>query len=329
MSTATALTTISADIYASRQAFDSVLVDKSINFEREAGFAIQVLSGNNYAMTTAMNNRQSVVDAVTNIAAIGISLNPAKKQAYLVPRDGKICLDISYMGLMDLAQATGSVKWAQAALVHEADGFALTGIDKPPQHTFNPFGKDRGPVVGVYVTIKTSHDEYLTHTMTIEEAHAIRDRSSAWKSFQAGKSKTGGPWSTDEGEMVKKTCVKQAYKYWPKTERLDTAIHHLNTENGEGLAVIEEEKQAALKGPVIAASPKTADLGIKPERMQIVEAVASAVIDCFNADDVVGSYGEYIGISDGDEKTALWNLLPSNIRRALKKHGESLNEVTA
>lgn len=327
MSTATALTTISADIYASRQAFDSVLVDKSINFEREAGFAIQVLSGNNYAMTTAMNNRQSVVDAVTNIAAIGISLNPAKKQAYLVPRDGKICLDISYMGLMDLAQATGSVKWAQAALVHEADGFALTGIDKPPQHTFNPFGKDRGPVVGVYVTIKTSHDEYLTHTMTIEEAHAIRDRSSAWKSFQAGKSKTGGPWSTDEGEMVKKTCVKQAYKYWPKTERLDTAIHHLNTENGEGLAVIEEEKQAALKGPVIAASPKNADLGIKPERMQIVEAVANAVIDCFNADDVIGSYGEYIGISDGDEKIALWNLLPSNIRRALKQHGESLKEA--
>jgi len=323
MSTATALTTISQDIYASRQAFDSVLVDKSINFEREAGFAIQVLSGNNYAMTTAMNNRQSVVDAVTNIAAIGISLNPAKKQAYLVPRDGKICLDISYMGLMDLAQATGSVKWAQAALVHEADGFALTGIDKPPQHTFNPFGKERGPVVGVYVTIKTSHDEYLTHTMTIEEAHAIRDRSSAWKSFQAGKSKTGGPWSTDEGEMIKKTCVKQAYKYWPKTERLDSAIHHLNTENGEGLAVIEEEKQAMLKGPVVST---TGDPLIDPARLPIIEAVSSAIVDHFHNDDLIGAYEEYSGITDGEEKTKLWKMLPSNIRSAIKKHGESLKE---
>lgn len=325
MSTATALTTISADIYASRQTFDSVLVDKSINFEREAGFAIQVLSGNEFAMRTAMNNRQSVVDAVTNIAAIGISLNPAKKQAYLVPRDGKICLDISYMGLMDLAQATGSVKWAQAALVHEADGFALTGIDKPPQHTFNPFGKERGPVVGVYVTIKTIHGEYLTHTMTIEEAHAIRDRSSAWKSFQAGKAKSGGPWSTDEGEMVKKTCVKQAYKYWPKTDRLETAIHHLNNENGEGLAVIEEEKQAQLKGPVIAASPKTADLDIKPERLVIIKAVAQSVIDHFNNDDLVGAYEENIGIQDSEERIALNNELPSNIRSAIKKHHREIN----
>jgi hypothetical protein len=176
------------------------------------------------------------------------------------------------------------------------------------------------------VTIKTSHDEYLTHTMTIEEAHAIRDRSSAWKSFQAGKSKTGGPWSTDEGEMIKKTCVKQAYKYWPKTERLDTAIHHLNTENGEGLAVIEEEKQAALKGPVIASRPKTEDLNIPPDRLQIIEAVVSSVIDHFNNDDVVGAYEEYIGITDGDEKTALYNQLPSNIRTALRKHKDSLKE---
>lgn len=329
MSTATALTTISEDIYGVRETFNSCLVDRSINFEREAGFAIQVLSGNEYSQRVALNNRQSVVDAIINVASIGISLNPAKKQAYLVPRKDKICLDISYMGLMDLAQATGSVKWAQAALVYSSDSFTLNGLDKPPTHVFNPFAKDRGDVVGVYCVVKTIDGDYLTHTMTYDECIAIRDRSEAWKSWVAKKARTPGPWGTDEGEMVKKTCVKQASKYWPTTDRIDSAIHHLNTENGEGLAVIEEEKQAAPKGPVIGSRPSTQDLGIKPERVQIVEAVASAVIDCFNADDVVGSYGEYIGISDGDEKTALWNLLPSNIRRALKQHGESLNEKAA
>src|SRR5690606_9527135 len=35
-----------------------------------------------------------------------------------------------------------------------------------------------------------------------------------------------------------KTVVKRAYKYWPKTERLDQAIHHLNTDSGEGLATL-------------------------------------------------------------------------------------------
>jgi recombination protein RecT len=326
MSTANALSIISGDIYASRDQFDGALVDRSISFDREAGFAIQQLGKNDYMMKAAQNNRQAVVDAVVNIAAIGISLNPAKKQAYLVPRDNKICLDISYMGLMDLAQATGSVKWAQAALVHELDTFALTAIDKAPNHTFNPFSKERGLVVGVYVTIKTIHDEYLTHTMTIDEAYAIRDRSSAWKSWIAKKANSPGPWGTDEGEMIKKTCVKQAYKYWPKTERLEDAIQHLNTENGEGLAQLADETP---KATVIGASPKVSDMGIAPDRLQIIDAVANAVIDTFNADDLIGAYGEYIGIEDGDEKVALWKLLPSDIRSALKKHGESLKQQKA
>lgn len=320
MSTANALSVISGDIYASRDQFDGALVDRSISFDREAGFAIQQLGKNDYMMKAAQNNRQAVVDAVVNIAAIGISLNPAKKQAYLVPRDNKICLDISYMGLMDLAQATGSVKWAQAALVHENDTFTLNGLDKAPTHTFNPFSKDRGGIVGVYVTIKTIHDEYLTHTMTYDEAMAIRDRSSAWKSNKSG------PWKTDENEMIKKTCVKQAYKYWPKTERLENAIQHLNTENGEGLAQLADETP---KATIIGASPKVSDMGIAPERLQIIDAVANAVIDTFNADDLIGAYGEYIGIEDGDEKMALWKLLPSNIRTALKKHAETLKQQKA
>lgn len=324
MSTESALTVISGDIYAARKTFDAALVDRSISFEREAGFAIQQLSRNDYTMRIAMENRQSVYDAVVNIAAIGISLNPAKKQAYLVPRDNRICLDVSYMGLMDLAMATGSVKWAQAALVHSADTFTLNGLDKPPTHVFNPFGKERGDVVGVYCTIKTIEGDYLTHTMTYDECTAIRDRSQAWKSFKSGKAKTPGPWGTDEGEMVKKTCVKQAYKYWPKTERLETAIHHLNTDNGEGLAVIADEKAQQLKAPIIPATPM---IEMENDRKNIIDAVSQSVIDLFNSDDLVGAYGEYIEVTDGDEKIALWKLLPSNIRTALKKHGESLKEV--
>lgn len=315
MSSANALTVISDDIYAVREQFDAVLSDRSINFEREAGFALQLLTVSEYALKTAMANRQSVINAVTNIAAIGISLNPAKKQAYLVPRDGRICLDISYMGLMDLAMATGSVRWAQAAIVHEADQFALNGFDKPPSHQFNPFGKDRGAIVGVYVVVKTADGEYLTHTMTIADVYAIRDRSTAWKSGKPC------PWRTDEGEMIKKTCVKQAYKYWPKTERLETAIHHLNTDGGEGLADIIVSEPAK---SVPHVSPTMSEVTISNERRQIIDAVASAVIDHFNADDVIGAYEECLGIDDVEEKTALWRLLPSNIRSAIKKHGDSL-----
>jgi recombination protein RecT len=227
--------TVQDQIYSLKPEFDSVLVDSSMSFEREAGFAIQVLTANDYAMGIARSNPQSVRNAVINTAAIGISLNPAKKQAYLVPRDGKICLDISYMGLIDMATDSGSVKWAQSSIVYEKDTFELVGIDKPPIHKCDPFLKDRGAIVGVYVTVKTHDGDYLTHTMPIDAVWSVRDRSAAWRSFL--KTKKSCPWVTDEGEMIKKTCVKQAYKYWPKTERLEQAIHHLNTDGDEGITI--------------------------------------------------------------------------------------------
>lgn len=231
---------IEKDIYAIEPQFNSVLTDKSIVFAREAAFAIQVLEINEYALSVAMKNRQSVVNAVTNVAAIGISLNPAKKQAYLVPRDGKICLDISYMGLIDLAVQDGAVKWAKAELVYSADSFSITGAGTAPVHTYNPFSKERGEIVGVYCVAKTQDGDYLTETMSVDEVNSIRDRSSAWKAWIEKKKKC--PWVTDYGEMARKTVVKRASKYWSGTGRLEQAIHHLNTDGEEGLQTIKEEQ---------------------------------------------------------------------------------------
>jgi recombination protein RecT len=254
-----ALQIITDEIYGIRPSFEAVAVDRSINFEREAGFAIQILSNNDYALTVALNNRQSVIDAVTNVSAIGISLNPAKKQAYLVPRDKKICLDLSYIGLLDLAIASGSIMWGQAELVKEADEFRLNGFDKPPTHERAPFAKNRGEVVGVYVVAKTHDGDYLTCTMTIDEVNDIRNRSSAWKAYL--EKKKSCPWVTDPGEMAKKTVIKRAYKTWPKTDRLDKAIHFLNTEGDEGLESIRQQTQAGCPEEVLSswcAKAKTA-----------------------------------------------------------------------
>lgn len=253
-----ALALITGEINASRDAFQALLADKSISFEREAGFAIQVLGANSYAMGVATNNRPSLIAAVKNLAAIGISLNPAKKQAYLVPRGGAICLDISYLGLLDLAIASGSIRWGQAKLVRESDSFRLRALDQLPIHDHDPFLKDRGAIVGVYVVVKTADGDYLTHTMTIDEVYDIRDRSESWKSFMQKKAKNS-PWASDPGEMIKKTCVKQASKMWPKTERLDIAVHHLNTDGGEGLDELSQHGGAAGVdvAPLIAAALAT------------------------------------------------------------------------
>jgi recombination protein RecT len=244
----TPIAVIGKIVYGVEREFNEVLVDQSINFRREAEFAMQIIEGNSYMLTTAMKNQQSVVNAVKNIAAIGISLNPAKKQAYLVPRrpkagaDTAICLDISYMGLIDLAVESGSIRWAQAKLVRENDEYESQGIDKPPVHKYKAFASalDRGQIIGVYVVVKTVDGDFLTHEMGLEEVHAIRDRSESWKAYVKDETKKC-PWVTDAGEMIKKTVIKQAAKTWPRgSGRLEQAIHHLNTDGGEGLVDINE-----------------------------------------------------------------------------------------
>ena len=146
------LEVISNLIYGQEKSFMSALSDKSINFSAEAGFALQVLHDSPYLAKTALANQASLVAAVTNIAAIGISLNPASKQAYLVPRKGKVCLDISYIGMMHLAQSTGAILWGQAVIVRESDTFELQGIDIAPEHKYSPFSKNRGEIVGSDMT---------------------------------------------------------------------------------------------------------------------------------------------------------------------------------
>lgn len=225
------LQVIQQDVYGLATQFNAVLSDQQMKFEAEAGFAMQLMQANDYLAKIAIGNRNSLQSAVINVAAIGISLNPAKKQAYLVPRDGKVCLDISYMGMLHLAQQTGAIQWGQARIVRLNDEFELLGIDEAPRHKFNPFQpeEERGPIVGAYVVIKTDAGDYLTHCMPIAEIYAIRNASTAFK-------KGGGPWKSHEGEMIKKTVVKQASKYWPHRDRLQQAIYHVDTEGEEGLA---------------------------------------------------------------------------------------------
>ncbi len=211
------------------QFFTPVVADESINWGKESQFAIQAFQKNDYLAKIATSNPISAQNAIINVAAIGITLNPASKLAYLVPRDGGVCLDISYMGLLHIAQQSGSILWGQCKLVHANDTYESNGLDKAPTHKYQAFG-ERGSIVGGYCTVKTPDGDYLTEEMNIAEIKKVAATSKAKK----------GPWQTFWEEMARKTIVKRASKYWPKVDRLDRAIHNLNTDAGEG---IQDESQ--------------------------------------------------------------------------------------
>lgn len=191
----------------------------AVNFARESSFALQALQNNSYLAQVAMGDQDSFKRAIINVAAIGLSLSPVFKLAYLVPRGKKVCLDISYRGFVQLATDIGAIKWAMAEVVCAQDTFEQGGFGQAPTHKFNPFS-DRGEPVGAYCVAKTHDGEFLTTIMSAEEIISIRDRS---ESFKSGS----GPWFTDRNEMIKKTVIRRAYKLWPMTDsrqRFDQAV---------------------------------------------------------------------------------------------------------
>lgn len=190
--------------------FESMVsnVNKEIKFSQESEFAIQALQKNDYLMNCATNNPQSLYNAIMNIASVGISLNPILSQAYLVPRKGNVCLDISYRGLMNLALQSSDIVGIEVNLVYEKDRYKRSNGFSKIDHSFNDFDQNRGKLVGVYCSVKIPSGEYFNEAMTMKE---IDDVKSTIENINSKFS----PWNNFEHQMIKKTVIRRAYKYWP------------------------------------------------------------------------------------------------------------------
>lgn len=254
-----------------------------LDFEKECLFARQQLLKNDFTLKVAGGNPSSLQAAILNVAAIGISLNPAQQHAYLVPRDGSICLDISFRGLTYLATESGAIKWAKVELVYEADTFAWCGPAEMPKHEADPFS-DRGEIKGGYCIAKLPDDSVMVEVMPIAEIHKIRDTSKAY-------SKKGGPWINWFEEMAKKTILKRAAKSWPQTpnrRRVDAAVEVLHQSEGSRYTLEQHEEYMRLL--------KSEDaLGFYLMRLRIGTDTWAAL---FNS----GAYGEKTKMKDAARK---------------------------
>ena len=260
--------------------FTGAATDQSVTWAKESQFAIQAFQKNDFLAKTAMANPTSAQNAIINVAAIGITLNPAAKLAYLVPRDGGVHLDISYMGLLHLAQVSGAIQWGQCKLVYANDTYESNGLDKAPTHKYNAFG-ERGPVVGGYCTVKTQQGDYLTDEMSLAEIKQVENTSKA----------KNGPWKNWWEEMARKTIVKRAAKYWPRVERVDNAIHHLNDDEG-----IEME-------PVMPHKPESEVAAEAAERFSRMESLSLDLIEGMrqadNMDELKDLFGKAYTMTKG------------------------------
>ena len=282
-----------------------------INYEKESVFAYQALVKNDFTLKTALENPNSVKLAVINIASVGLSLNPATSYAYLVPRDGAICLDISYQGLIKIATDSGSIMWAKADLVYSSDKFEYHGPAAMPVHVADPFG-DRGDFVGVYCIAKTHDGDYLVETIKADEILRIRDESASIKHAKSDYAKNLSPWTRYFGEMAKKACIKRASKTWPKTqqhERIQKAIEVIHEtegsdwepftreereqfdiwiEAGNGAEILklmrdDQDKYMALNSAVVKEIPRGGKGKYKAKVQEMLDKCEATLNDCHEA----------------------------------------------
>ena len=91
--------------------------------------------------------------------------------------------------------------------------------------------------------------------------------------------------------------------------------------HGLGLQVYAGEDLPLEQAP---KTKPTEGAPVAPDRMNILFDVAAAIVERMEADDMIGAWEEYSGITDPEEKVLLWAQLNSQVRSAIKKHGESL-----
>jgi len=90
-----------------------------------------------------------------------------------------------------------------------------------------------------------------------------------------------------------------------------------------GIAPEDDDGNAASRTLTPKVSATKTDL-VPPTRMAVVADVAAAIDERMSANDLIGAFEEYLGVTDVEEKTALWGMLDSKTRSSIKKHAESL-----
>lgn len=228
--------------------FEKAAMHPHVSFQRECVFAKHIINNSDYLTGIALTNPRSFETAFLQLASSGLTLDPAQKQAYLVPRNNRVILDVSYLGLIKMATDEGLCQDIVAELVFEKDAvFKPQGRRQSPIHEFDPFASKgdliltvtdkgtlgaRGNFRGVYVDFLMRDGRNLVYFVTVEDLAAARAVSESWKKVDK---RALSPWTTFPWKMVLKSALKQTVHLIPGNRtRISAVIDYLNTYGEEG-----------------------------------------------------------------------------------------------
>jgi recombination protein RecT len=187
--------------------------------KRELSFAVQLVGSSTQLQECT---QVSILTAIYNIANIGLSLNPATKEAYLVPRynsatrQKEASLQPSYVGLVKLLTDAGTVTQVVCNIVYEGDKIEIESASGYVKHNPCLIKSNRGNAIGCYALATLANGAKQLDWMDKDDIEKVRGCSESWKN---DKTRAYSPWFTHEGEMWRKTVIRRLYKLLPRSGR--------------------------------------------------------------------------------------------------------------
>jgi recombination protein RecT len=216
-----------------KNAFLQVADEKT--YLKEVIFAYQAIKANSMLQNC---HPDSIRNAIVNVALVGVTLNPALKQAFLIPRknNGKVecCLDLSARGLCQVARESKAVLDINPVAVYEGDEFYYElGLNPVLRHIPKMTGEKKTVVAAYSVAVLQGG----------VKTFVVIDKEKIERARKISQAPNSPMWKDHYDEGAKKTVVKLQYKYLPQNERISQAIEVLNHHEG----VAEEKPNKAIE----------------------------------------------------------------------------------
>lgn len=306
----TALTDVGVSqiLESARDLFSNIIqqsqISAVIQWQKEAPFARQIILKDHRLLTAT---HESLKNAITNIAAVGLTLNPIKQHATILPRwNDKLKtyeaqLVVMYRGLVWLANQAG-VSDIVVDVVYSADKFDSERTDQGDKWTHKiahgvPRDGSFSRFVLAYVGARMPASKMMKlEIVPCEDIYTARDKSESYIDTNTGKPRQNSPWVQFFDEMAKKVALKRAQKRWEEAvinndnwKRFQTAVALDNAMEG-----VIPQRVSDIPGTAEHIQAGNDKIAEKLSMQQITELEKLAEQVAPNSDEFPNNTGHYL-----------------------------------
>lgn len=188
---------------------------KHMSAERMARIAMTAVSSTPKLLEC---DPKSLIGALMQASQIGLEPNTNLGQAYLIPYGKEVQLQVSYLGMIELANRSKQYKAIYAHEVYQEDYFEYQyGLQKDLVH--KPADNPQSEPIGyyaVYHLLNGGYDFAYWSRAKVDQ-HANQFSKAVQKGWQS-------PWKTNFNAMAKKTVLKDLLKFAPKSIEMNDAV---------------------------------------------------------------------------------------------------------